>query len=156
MSGPIMPEPLQKPLSLTLVPAIVAVAVAPLGKVSVVMIALAAGSQASTASDGAILGRASTIFCAGGGSPMTPVDEMNTSFGSQRKSFAAAAAVASTASLPVRPVKTLALPELTTIARALPSERQAWHHNTGGPAVKDRVNTPAIALPGASSASIMS
>src|SRR5579863_9331712 len=120
MSGPIIPEPLAKPLSRTVVPAIVAVAVAPLGKVSVVMIARAAGSHASAASDGAILGRASTIFCAGGGSPMTPVDEMNTSVGSQRNSLAAAAAVASTASWPVRPVNTLALPELTTIARARP------------------------------------
>src|SRR5205823_9950461 len=109
----------------TVVPPIVAVAVAPFGKVSVVMIARAAGSQASAASDGAILGKASTIFCAGGGSPMTPVEEMKTSFGSQRKSFAAAEAVASTASWPVRPVKTLALPELTTIARTVPPERQA-------------------------------
>src|SRR5271168_1830411 len=143
MSGPIIPEPLAKPLSRTSVPSIRAVAVAPLGKVSVVMIARAAGSQASAARVGAILGRASTIFCAGGGSPITPVEEMNTSFGSQRKSFAAAAAVAWTASWPVRPVNTLALPELTTIARALPPGRQAWHHKTGGPAVKERVNTPA-------------
>src|SRR5690349_406223 len=109
MSGAIMPEPLAKPLSRTRVPAIVAVAVAPFGKVSVVMIARAAGSQASAASDGATLGKASTIFSAGGGSPITPVDEMNTSFGSQRKSFAAAAAVASTTSLPARPVKVLEL-----------------------------------------------
>ena len=156
MSGAIMPEPLAKPLSRTLVPSIVAVAVAPLGKVSVVMIARAAGSHASAASDGAMLGKASTIRSAGGGSPMTPVEEMNTSFGSHRNSLAAAAAVISTASLPARPVKTLALPELTTIARTLPPGRQAWHHSTGGPAVKERVKTPAIVLPGASSASIMS
>jgi len=89
------------------------------------MIARAAPSHASAASEGAIRGRASTIFSTGGGSPITPVEEMNTSFGSQRNSFAAAAAVASTASFPVRPVNTLALPELATIARTLPPERQA-------------------------------
>ena len=50
MSGAIMPEPLQKPLMRTATPSIVAVAVAPLGKVSVVMIARAAGSQAAASS----------------------------------------------------------------------------------------------------------
>ena len=38
----------------------------------------------------------------------------------------------STASLPARPVKTLALPEFTTIARTAPPARHSRHHKTGG------------------------
>ena len=105
-------------------PSIVAVAVAPFGKVSVVMIARAAASQPSAASNGTICGKAPTIFSAGGGSPMTPVEEINTCSASQPSSFAVVVAVASTTSLPARPVKTLALPELTTMPRDL-AARQA-------------------------------
>ena len=156
MSGAIMPEPLAKPLRRTSTPSIVAVAVAPLGKVSVVMMARAAGSQPSAESNGMTCGNAAMIFSAGGGSPITPVDEMNTSLGSQPNSRAVAAAVVSTTSLPARPVKVLELPELTTMPRTLPPGRQSRHHTTGAPAVSERVKTPAIALSGASSASIKS
>src|ERR1700730_12744399 len=156
MSGAIMPEPLQKPLIRTVLPAIVAVAVAPFGKVSVVMIARAAGSQAVGSSSGTIFGRAPEIRSAGGGSPITPVEEMKISRGLQPKSCAATAAVRSQTSRPARPVNTLALPELTTIARAKPPGRQARHQSTGAPGVADCVNTPAIVVSGASSASIMS
>jgi hypothetical protein len=65
-------------------------------------------------------------------------------------------AVASTAAMPARPVKTLALPEFTTMARTAPPARHSRHHKTGAPAVSDRVKTPATVLPGASSASIRS
>src|SRR5712671_5560741 len=150
MSGAIMPEPLAKPLIRTLVPSIVAAA--PFGKVSVVMIARAAGSQAAASSKGAIFGNALTILSAGGGSPITPVEEMKISRGLQPNSSAAAAAVRSQTSRPVRPVKTLALPELTTIARTEPPGRQARHQSTGAPGIVDWVNTPAIVVPGASSA----
>src|SRR5690349_9302882 len=139
MLGAIIPEPLQKPLSRTLVPSIIAVAVAPFGNVSVVMIARAAGSQLSAESSGRTCGKAALIRSAGGGSPITPVDEMNTSFGSQAKRRAAVAAVLSTTARPARPVKTLALPELTTIARTRPRGRHSRHQITGCPGIVDWV-----------------
>src|SRR5580704_19184011 len=143
MSGPIIPEPLQNPLSRTVAPSIVAVAVAPFGKVSVVMIARAASSQAVAESKGTSFGRAAETRSAGGGSPMTPVEAMNTSFGSQPRRPAAVAAVDSTTCRPARPVNTLALPELTTIARILPPGRHSRHQITGCPGIVDWVNTPA-------------
>src|SRR6266700_5024938 len=54
---------------------------------------------------------------------------------------------------PVLPVKALALPELTTSARALPCLRMARHHSTGADGHLDLVKTPATVVPGASSAS---
>src|ERR1700731_5064927 len=151
-----MPEPLANPFRRTATPSIVAVAVAPLGKVSVVVIARAAGSHLSTESNGATCGKAAMIFSAGGGSPITPVEEMNPSFGSQPNKRAVVAAVVSTTCLPARPVNVLELPELTTMPRTLPPGRHSRHHATGAPAVSERVKTPAIALSGASSASIKS
>ena len=44
----------------------------------------------------------------------------------------------------------------TTIARTEPSGRQARHQSTGAPGVFDCVSTPAIVVPGASSANITS
>ncbi len=87
---------------------------------------------------------------------MTPVEETKTSVGSHPSSRAVVVAVVSTSSFPGPPVKTFELPELTTTPRTLPPKRQSRHQRTGGPAVIDRVNTPATALPGASSASIRS
>ena len=156
MSGAIIPEPLQKPLIRTAAPSIVAVAVAPFGKVSVVMIARAAGCQAAASSTPAMLGKAALMRSTGGGSPMTPVEAMYTSCGSQANSFAAVTAVLSTTCRPARPVKTLALPELTTIARTLPCGRHSRHQITGWPGIVDWVKTPATVLPGASSTSIRS
>jgi len=74
-----------------------------------------------------------TILSAGGGSPITPVEEMKTCFGSHPSRRAVVAAVASTTSLPVRPVKVFELPELTTMPRALPPARHSRHHETGAP-----------------------
>jgi hypothetical protein len=51
------------------------------------------------------------------------------------------------------PVKALALPELTTSARALPDFSLARHHSTGADGHFDFVNTPATVVPGSSSAS---
>ena len=58
MSGAIMPEPLAIPAIVTGTPSISAVAAAPLGKVSVVMIARAAASMPSGAQAGRQLGDA--------------------------------------------------------------------------------------------------
>ena len=156
MSGAIMPEPLAKPLMVTAAPSIAAPRVAPLGKVSVVMIARAACSQAPGESDATAAGSAATIFSPAGGSPMTPVEEMKTSRARQPTSRAMARAVSSTTARPRRPVKVFELPELTTRARALPPLRQARHHSTGAPAVSERVKTPAIAVPGSSTATMRS
>jgi hypothetical protein len=56
-------------------------------------------------------------------------------------------AVSATASRPFRPVNALALPELTTSARALPPESLARHHSTGAEGQRERVNTPATVVP---------
>ena len=51
------------------------------------------------------------------------------------------------AARPVLPVKALALPELTTSARALPPLSWARHHSTGADGHFERVNTPATVVP---------
>jgi hypothetical protein len=60
------------------------------------------------------------------------------------------------ASAPRLPVKVLALPELTTSARAVPLARLARHQSTGAEAVLERVRTPATVVPGSSTAIIRS
>src|SRR5258707_14984280 len=83
MSGAIMPAPLAKPLIVTVALPSFAVAVATLGNVSVVMIALAASSQAS----GCVAATRPSITpsnaLALSGSPITPVEARNTSAGLQ-------------------------------------------------------------------------
>src|SRR5262245_48564657 len=80
------------------------------------------------------LGKAASILPLGMGSPMTPVEARNTSRLRQRASAAPAVTLSSTAACPARPVKTLALPALTTKSRAegplLPaSARLLLHHS---------------------------
>jgi len=58
---------------------------------------------------------------ASSGSPMTPVEARNTCAGRQPAAFDAMSAVSRVASRPLRPVKALALPELTTRALARPA-----------------------------------
>ena len=60
-----MPEPLANPLRVTWTPPIEAVRVHPFGNVSVVMIALAAGSQAVSSNDPARPGRFDAMASAG-------------------------------------------------------------------------------------------
>src|SRR5262245_2848796 len=60
------------------------------------------------------------------------------------------------ASPPFLPVKALALPELTTSARARPCSRLSRHHSTGAEQVLERVSTPAAAVPGSITATIKS
>src|SRR4029077_7932882 len=87
------------------------------------------------------------------GSPITPVEARNTSFGLQPMARAAGSAVSLQAARPVLPVKALALPELTTSARGLPVLRLSRHHSTGADGHFDLVNTPATVVPGSSTAS---
>src|SRR6185437_6915384 len=158
MSGAIMPEPLQKPLSVTVTPSMTAVRVESFGNVSVVRIASAAPRQAalSAAADAAVEGSALTILSAGGGSPITPVEATNTSFVSHFAIFAIAATVRRTTSTPALPVKVLELPEFTTMARACGRYMPAVYDSTGAPQVLDLVNTPAIVVPESSSATMRS
>jgi hypothetical protein len=95
-----MPEPLAKPLIVTGTPSIVALCVAPLGNVSVVMIAHAASAQFADETAAKAFGSAATILSAGSFSPITPVDETYISRASQWRSCAAPLTVASTAALP--------------------------------------------------------
>ena len=77
------------------------------------------------------------------GSPITPVEAMNTSPGAHPMVLAAASATSSTASIPLWPVKALALPELTISARALPPLSCWRHQSTGADGHFERVKTPA-------------
>ncbi len=61
-----------------------------------------------------------------------------------------------TASAPALPVKALALPELTSSARALPPFSRARHQSTGADGHLDLVKTPATVVPASNSASITS
>ena len=120
MSGAIMPEPLQKPMIVTSVRPMRALRTAALGKVSVVMMARSARSAPPASSDAASAGSVASIFSTGSFMPITPVEETKTSSAVQPSSAAVRRAVRSTARKPSRPVKTLALPALTTMARARP------------------------------------
>ena len=80
MSGAIMPLPFTMPTSSTRVSPIIALAVAPLANVSVVPIVSAASFQlhCGASSAAAIPARALSF---GSGTPITPVEETNTSLG---------------------------------------------------------------------------
>src|SRR5258708_4583878 len=147
MSGAIMPAPLAKPLIVTVALPSFAVAVATLGNVSVVMIALAASSQAS----GRVAATRPSITpsnaLALSGSPITPVEARNTSAGLQPMARAAISAVNLHAVRPVLPVNALALPELTTSARGFAPLSRSRHHSTGADGHFDVVKTPATVVP---------
>jgi hypothetical protein len=153
MSGMIMPAPLAMPLMVTTVLPIEVFAVATFGNVSVVMIARAASSQPSPLAFATSASITPSNTLASSGSPITPVDARNTSSGLQPTALAAIFAVNAQASRPVLPVNALALPELTTSARALRPLSLARHHSTGADGHFDLVNTPATAVPGSSSIS---
>ncbi len=153
ISGAIMPAPLAMPLIVTFALPSFTVAVATFGKVSVVMIALAAPSHSSGAACAASVPSTPLNLVASSGSPITPVEARNTSLGLQPRALAAMAAVRVVACRPVLPVKALALPEFTTSARATPPLEDpplfslARHHSTGADGHFDWVKTPATAVP---------
>ncbi len=147
MSGAIMPAPLAMPEMVTGNPSIFALRVATLGKVSVVMMALAASRKAVALTRPAQSASTPSNFVASSGSPITPVEASATSSGLQPRAFAAIFAVSATASRPLRPVKALALPELTTSPCARPPARIERHQSTGAEGHFERVKTPAMAVP---------
>ena len=152
MSGAIMPEPLAMPLIVIVVSPIGTVRLAPLAKVSVVMMAWAAAGQAASLRSLFKAFREPVSRWSGRGSPITPVEARKTSLRRQPSSAVTASRERPTASAPRLPVKALALPALTSRARALPLRRAARHHSTGAEAVFERVRTPATVVPGTSSA----
>ena len=119
ISGAIMPLPLANPLMVTWTPPIEAVRVHPFGKVSVVMIALAAGSHRRLIGRHARPGRFDSD---GVGRDQPAADDASRGHEHLARlnsaSSAAAFTVASTKASPALPVKALELPELTTMARA--------------------------------------
>jgi len=130
-----------------------AVAVATFGNVSVVIIAWAAAKKSPGCARTFRLCMTGANFEASSGSPITPVEARKISAGLQRAALAAISAVSLVAARPLLPVKALALPELTTSARALPDFRLARHHSTGADGHFDLVKTPATAVPGSNSTS---
>ena len=118
MSGAIMPAPLAMPLMVTVALPMRAVAVATLGNVSVVMIACAAARKSPGLRALARPAMTGANLAASSGSPITPVEARKTSAGLQPAALAAISAVSLVAARPLLPVKALALPELTTSARA--------------------------------------
>ena len=153
MSGAIMPAPLAMPLMVTLALPSFTVAVATFGKVSVVMIAFAASSQPSGAARATRSSSMPLNLVASSGSPITPVEARKILPGLVAAALAAIAAVSVVACLPVLPVKALALPELTTSARASPPFSTARHQSTAALGHFDLVNTPATVVPLSNSAS---
>ncbi len=110
------------------------------------MIARAGPSQSSGLAAPASVPSTPSNLVASSGSPITPVEARNTSFGLHPTALAAICAVSAVDCRPVFPVKALALPELTTSARALPRGNLARHHSTGADGHLERVNTPATAV----------
>ena len=91
MSGMIMPAPLAMPLMVTLALPSFTVAVATFGKVSVVMIALAALIQSPGCAASASVASTPSNFVASSGSPITPVEARKISLVEQPTAFAAIA-----------------------------------------------------------------
>src|SRR5471030_2443747 len=156
MSGAIMPEPFRKPLTVTVFSPILAWRVASLGNVSVVMIDADAAAQLSSRAPLIRAGTTATIFSHSSGWPITPVEAMKTSLSGQPSAWATERVLSSTALSPSLPVKALALPALTMIARTLPRARFLRHQSTGAEQVLDLVSTPETVAPAGRSTSITS
>src|ERR1017187_3294828 len=93
MSGAIMPEPLAMPLTVTVALPMRALAVATLGKVSVVMIAFAADRKSPALARAARPSITGPNLFASSGSPITPVEARKISAGLQPAALAAISAV---------------------------------------------------------------
>ena len=156
ISGAIIPAPLAMPLIVTDTPPISQVAVATFGKVSVVIIARAASRMPSGAAFLTSLSSTPSNFVASSGSPITPVEARKISPAVAPVALEAICAVSLVEATPFLPVKALALPELTTSARALPPFNFERHQSTGADGHFDLVKTPATCVPLSSKASMTS
>jgi hypothetical protein len=85
------------------------------------------------------------IFSIGSVQPITPVDATKTSSGAIPSLRAAASHIVWAFRMPASPVATLAMPEVTTMARARPPRTCARETMTGAPGTVLRVNIAAAA-----------
>ena len=79
----------------------------------------------------------------GNGFPITPVEAMRTSVGSQPKARAVSPVIANAAVIPSSPLHTFAFPLLTIIALAVPFFTFSRLTSTGAPLIRFMVNNPA-------------
>ena len=139
-----MPAPLHMPSTRTSPPESRTLLATSLGKVSVVIMALATSMAVAWPRDPESFSAAgfqrSILSCA----PMTPVLAGSTSEGSTRAAWAIISWVARQLARPSSPVQALAWPELTRMARATGlSARMSLHTSTGAAWKRLVVNTPA-------------
>ncbi len=113
----IMPEPLQQPLIVTVLPPIASWRLATLGRVSVVMIAWATKGAPWNAPGVVISAIPLVTLSIGRWRPITPVESTSTWSGRQPSASAVAAAMVRVSSRPRGPVTALALPALVITAR---------------------------------------
>ena len=142
--GAIIPEPLQMQVRVTSLPPMRTVRAASFMRVSVVMIASAAG-RGSAFSEAISAGIAATILCAGSLTPITPVEALSTAPAGMRNCFDTASHTVFTSSRPSGPVSALALPLLTTTARIPSAGSRFSASRTGAAFARLRVKQAAAA-----------
>jgi len=150
MFGRIIPAPLLMPVSVTRLPSErVTARLAPLGTVSVVMIASAAAAQPEGVSAAIARGSAASTFATGSGSRITPVEKGSTVSGGMASASATAVQVRSASRSPAAPVPAFATPVLITSARTRPAVAARWRRqiSTGAAQKRFRVKTPAAIVP---------
>src|SRR5262245_983121 len=106
------------------------------------MMARAASIQGPGAARATVAATTPSNLPASSGSPITPVEARNTSFGRQPAALATKSADSLVAWRPRLPVKALALPEFTRRARAFPPASAALHQSTAADGQRERVKTP--------------
>ena len=116
MLGWIMPAPLAMPVQRTWRSPICAVRVTSLGRVSVVMMAVAAAGQPSGESSSTTLGTPASTLAIGSCTPITPVLITKTECSCAPRCSATSSAVRRALASPSTPVQALAQPALTTMA----------------------------------------
>ena len=163
ISGAIIPEPFANPAMLIVDPPISTEVPAPFEKVSVVMIARAAPSIPSDRKPSRKDSTTAAIRSLGSGTPITPVEAVNTCRSDIPRVLETKPASFSTALTPTAPVNAFEFPEFTRIAN--PSSTGSFEcssaillsqSSTGAERVAERVKTPATVLSGAILASMTS
>ena len=114
-----------------------------LAKASVVRIALAAASPASSLSAVAARPMAAVTDGIGRRGPITPVEATSTCSRGISSAVAAVSTISQASARPPSPVQALARPELVTIARAVPERIWVRLTITGAATTELRVKTPA-------------
>src|SRR5882724_3280780 len=147
MPGWIMPAPLQMPpMRMVCAPSLNSTAIS-LGRVSLVMMASTVCAAFSREEFKRAAAAAMPRFTLGMGrvTPMRPVEATSTWAAGTRRIFAVTAAISSASRRPRAPVQALALPELTTMARAVDLFARGRLTLTGAAQTWLVVNSPATA-----------